>query len=187
MPIGDLYRALTRGELDIVYASGLREQRSVVSDVGPQPVITVPFRRYHWVLVALPSISADLEAGSAATFYVPGYAHLLVDRLRTALPKPRKYSFTLSQDAEAAKGAAFAGMGVACVPAHTVGSELAIGHLVACFPELPPLDNMIYVGHARRPRHPDVPQVVAATRRLPHFSVDGMATTSHPASVVRNP
>lgn len=182
MPVGDLYRSLSRGEVDIVYASGLREQRGVVPDLGPQDIVTVPFRRYHWILVALPSMNAAFGSGATITVYVPGYAHLLVDRLKSALPSSQSYAFSLAQDAEAAKGAAAAGMGVACVPAYTVGSELAIGHLFNAFPGVEPIDNMIYVGHARRPRHPDVPKVVAATRRLPHFSVEGITTAvSHRA------
>lgn len=167
MAIGDLYEALTRGELDLAYASGLREQRELYP-AGPRTLTTVPFRRYWWVFVATADVTRDMR-GDHRTIYLPEYAHRSVPRIESALRAYGEFSLVLAQDTEASKSAALANMGVACVPAYTVRSELAAGNLRYCFDRDAVLDNMIYVGHERRPRHPDVALVVAATRRLPNF------------------
>lgn len=172
MPVGDLYQSLARGELDIVYASSLREQRQFFPEHDGK-LTTVPFRRYTWHLAASPRLAARIaEGGSTITVFVPEYAHALTGRIEASLPAGNSYIVSLAQDAEATKGAALADMGVACVPAYTARFEVVAGSLVRCFADLS-ISSMIYVGHERRPRHPDVARMVAATRRLPSFSVDG--------------
>ena len=174
MSVGDLYSALGRGELDIAYASSLREQ-GLQSPPGPRKLTTVPFRTYHWFLVSSPRVDGHIqEGGRSVEIFLPEYALGMIPRITGALPPGNSYHFTPAQDTEATKATALADLGVACVPAYTVGSEIVAGSLVSCFPGVPPADSVIYIGHERRPRHPDVAKVVAATRRLPNFSVDGL-------------
>ena len=47
---------------------------------------------------------------------------------------------------------------------------------------IPPADSIIYIGHEKHPRHPDVARVVAATRRLPNFSADGLPSPAAAAA-----
>jgi LysR family transcriptional regulator, low CO2-responsive transcriptional regulator len=179
MSVGELYAGVAKGELDIAFASGLREQ-APRHGPGAREVTTVPFRRYHWFLVSSPRVAKQIDAGGGDFgIFLPEYAHETIPRIQSSLPPGNSYHFTLAQDTEATKATALADLGIACVPAYTVGFEIGAGSLVLCFPELPPADSIIYIGHEKHPRHPDVARVVAATRRLPNFSVDGLHP--HPA------
>lgn len=174
MPVGDLYQALVDGKLDLVYASGLRDEHRRAG-LGGRSIVTVPFRRYYWYLVTSPRLAKALDADCEVRVFLPEYASALVPRLKAILPHTYVYSFELAQDAEATKGAALADMGIACVPAYTVGFEIAAQSLVRALPTVSPLASMIYLGHERPAKHPDVARVVNATRRLPSFFMDELA------------
>lgn len=132
MSVGELYTALTRGELDIAYASGLREQR-LTQRPGWRQVTTVPFRTYHWFTVSSPRMAERIRAGgSSFTIFLPGYAVAMIPRIQPDLPATNEYHFTLAQDTEATKATALADLGIACIPAYTSGSNcLWVAWLVA--------------------------------------------------------
>jgi DNA-binding transcriptional LysR family regulator len=171
--VGDIYQSVADGTLDIGYATGLREQRET-SRAGTRRIVAVPFRSYQWFLVASPRLLEQSKAHDGTTaIFLPAYAHLVITRLKAWLPDESKHHFTLAQDTEAAKTAAEAQLGIACVPAYTVRAEVLAGSLVRWYSNLPAFTSVIHIAHQRPPRHPDVSLVVAATRRLEHFLPDG--------------
>jgi DNA-binding transcriptional LysR family regulator len=168
IPVTSIVGELIEGTIDIGFSGGLTE--AVARERPRRPrVVAVPWSRYGWTFVAAPAYLAarDLCQETPLPVYLPAFGEPLQSRLVDAFPTAGVTpEFALVENSEAAKTAAQALLGVACIPVYAARLELATGELVRCLEEIEFPPAFIEFAHRRPVENPMVATFVAFLRTL---------------------
>jgi DNA-binding transcriptional LysR family regulator len=168
IPVTSIVGELIEGTIDIGFSGGLTEAVAGGRLRGPR-VVAVPWSRYGWTFVAAPAYLAGRgpRQETPLPVYLPAFGEPLQIRLiagfRALGVTPQ---FATVENSEAAKTAAQALLGVACIPVYAARLELATGELVRCLEEIIFPPAFIEFAHRRPAENPMVATFVTFLRAL---------------------
>ncbi|MGD9895277.1 MAG: LysR substrate-binding domain-containing protein, partial [Dehalococcoidia bacterium] len=131
-------------------------------------LVVVPWSRYRWVLAAAPGyLQRAVSRDEPVPVYIPAWAETLPTSLAAGFARQNVSPlFQMVESSEAAKTAAQAQVGIACVPVYTARLELAAGELRRCLEGVAFPPTSIDAIHRRPAENPMVATFVSFLRML---------------------
>jgi DNA-binding transcriptional LysR family regulator len=168
IPVTSIVGELIGGTIDIGFSGGLTA--AVAREQPRRPrVVAVPWSRYDWIFAATPAFLSGRspQHDKPLLVYLPAFGDVLQSRLTGGfLAAGLTPQFVIVENSEAAKTAAQASLGVACIPVYAARLELATGELARSLEEIRFPAAFIEFAHRRPAENPMVATFVAFLRAL---------------------